>query len=426
MKRWIDPSLRGWFSGDHHIHAAGCQHYENPTQGVLPEDMQRHIVGEDLKVGCNLTWGPCFDFQKQFFTGRIDKVSQYPYLLRYDVEVSGFGSHQSGHLCLLRLREQIIPGGESKQHWPTLGINTLKWAKAQGAICGPAHSANGLAGEVARLPYPDGPNGLPSFAIPRFDGIGAMEYVADITQEVPGPDGKLVPAVDFISTMDTDRRQELNMWYHTLNCGYRVRASGETDFPCITGEKVGDGRIYVHQRGKLDFDDWCEGIRDGRSYVSDGTVHLMDFTANGAALTSGKPDSTLKAPGKIRAQVLAAGFFPGRPGVKVELVVNGYPVASQTLSETGESKTVEFETEITTSSWIAIRAFPHAHTNPIWITINDRPIRSKPSLEWMLQSVDQCWKQKERTYAEAELPAARALYESARTHYRKRLAEAGE
>ena len=72
------PSQVGWWSGDHHIHAAGCAHYTNPTEGVLAADMMRHCLGEDLKVGCNLTWGPCFDYQKQFFTGEIDKVSQYP------------------------------------------------------------------------------------------------------------------------------------------------------------------------------------------------------------------------------------------------------------------------------------------------------------------------------------------------------------
>ncbi|MFP6900181.1 MAG: hypothetical protein VCA36_04520, partial [Opitutales bacterium] len=92
LKRWVDPSLSGWWSGDHHIHAAGCAHYLNPTEGVHAIDMMRHCLGEDLKLGANLTWGPCFDYQKQFFTGTIDKVSQYPYLLRYDVEVSGFGS----------------------------------------------------------------------------------------------------------------------------------------------------------------------------------------------------------------------------------------------------------------------------------------------------------------------------------------------
>ena len=108
VQRWIDPSLHGWISGDHHIHAAGCAHYSNPTDGVHATDMIRHVLGEDLKIGANLTWGPGFDYQKQFFTGKDDEVSSWPYILRYDVEVSGFGSHQSGHLCLLQLKEQIL------------------------------------------------------------------------------------------------------------------------------------------------------------------------------------------------------------------------------------------------------------------------------------------------------------------------------
>ncbi|HXE54142.1 MAG TPA: CehA/McbA family metallohydrolase, partial [Tepidisphaeraceae bacterium] len=222
LKRWIDPSLTGWYSGDHHIHAAGCAHYSNPTQGVLPSDMMSNVLGEDLKVGCNLTWGPCFDYQKQFFTGQIDKVSRYPYLLRYDIEVSGFGSHQSGHLVLLRLKQELYPGNDSDKNWPTLCLNTLKWAKAQGGVVGPAHSGWGLEVKTSQLP---------NYEIPPYDGIGADEYVVDVTHMIPGPDGKPTPADDFMSTIDTPYVWELNMWYHTLNCGYRTRISGETDFP---------------------------------------------------------------------------------------------------------------------------------------------------------------------------------------------------
>src|SRR5262249_46448449 len=75
VERWFDPSKYGWWSGDHHIHASGCSHYTNPTEGVLASDMVRHTEGEDLKVGATLTWGPGFDYQKQFFTGKDDKVS---------------------------------------------------------------------------------------------------------------------------------------------------------------------------------------------------------------------------------------------------------------------------------------------------------------------------------------------------------------
>ncbi len=86
--RWIDPSRMGWWSGDHHIHAAGCAHYVKPTEGVHAEDMIRHLQGEDLTIGANLTWGPCFDYQKQFFCGALDKVrSILPGGLQHQVTV---------------------------------------------------------------------------------------------------------------------------------------------------------------------------------------------------------------------------------------------------------------------------------------------------------------------------------------------------
>jgi len=434
VKRWIDPSKSGWWSGDHHIHAAGCAHYEKPTEGVNPSDMMRHCLGEDLKVGCCLTWGPCFDYQKRFFSGRPDPVSKLPYLLRYDVEVSGFGSHQSGHLCLLRLREQMYPGGDSKNHWPTLGLNTLKWAKKQGAIVGPAHSGNGLTDSVGRVAGgQDGPHRLPNFNVPAYNGIGANEYIVDITHEVPGPHGKLVPAVDFISAMDTNRVAEWNMWYHSLNAGFRVKVSGETDFPCIYGQRVGIGRVYCKQKGQPNYDEWCQAIGDGQCYVSDGTTHLMGFAAHGSskdqAVNMGSEltidSSTQEQPA---FEVRAASYQPRLKEVEVELIVNGYPVETQKVAADGKINTLKFAApRLTKSSWVAVRVFPNAHTNPIFVIVDNKPIRpSKTSIEWCLQGVDQCWKEKKRTYKQEELADAEAAYEHARKVYRQRLAEYSE
>lgn len=429
VKRWTDPARRGWQSGDHHIHAAGCLHYENPTQGVEPADMMRHVLGEDLKVGCCLTWGPCFDYQKQFFTGKPADVSRPPHLLRYDVEVSGFGSHQSGHLNLLNLSEQIPPGGGSKDHWPTLGLNTLRWAKQQGAVCGPAHSGNGLTRFIGRVEgATDGPDGLPHFNIPAYDGIGANEFVMDLAHTVPGPGGTSVPAVDFISTMNTDRRAEWTMWYHALNCGFRVRASGETDFPCITGDRVGLGRVYVKTDGPLTFDKWVRGVADGRSYVSDGTTHLMDFAATAGAMRRevgvDGSEVRLDAPGALTFKVWAAARHPGRKSVPVELVMNGLPVATRELPADGTEQELTFAADVTRSSWLAVRANPHAHTNPVFVTVGGAPIRAdRQSAEWLLRGVDQCWSMKKDTYAEAERQQAEADYEHARQVYRAIRAE---
>ena len=464
VERWIDPAKAGWWSGDHHIHAAGCAHYVNPTEGVHAPDMMRHVLGEDLKVGANLTWGPCFDYQKQFFTGADDKVSMFPYILRYDIEVSGFGSHQSGHLCLLQLKDQMYPGGESMGHWPTLGLNTLRWAKKQGALVGPAHSGWGLQPVAAgdRSSANSGNSGnirgatdaLPNYVIPPFNGIGANEYIVDVTHRVPGPDGALVPAVDFVSTVDTPYLWELNIWYHTLNVGFRTRISGETDFPCIYGDRVGLGRSYVKLPPKWTYEDWCEGIRAGRNYVGDGKSHLMDFQVHSDSRTikMGEDDSELKlaAPGKIQTSVRVAARLneeatpeikrrpvsakpywdierarvDGTREVTVELIVNGYPVAKKNIVADGRAQDVTFDAEIAHSSWVALRILPSSHTNPIFVVVDDKPIRaSRRSAEWCLKSVDQCWSQKERFIKPAELADAKSAYAHARETYQKLLAE---
>ena len=441
LQRWIDPSLSGWWSGDHHIHAAGCAHYTDPSQGVHAEDMIRHILGEDLKVGCNLTWGPGFDYQKQFFTGEDDKVSQYPYLLHYDVEVSGFGSHQSGHLCLLRLKEEIYPGGDSKHHWPTLCLNTLRWAKRQGAVIGPAHSGWGLDVETDELP---------NYVVPPFSGIGANEFIVDVTHKIPGPDGKLVRAVDFISTVDTPYVWELNIWYHTLNVGFKTRISGETDFPCIYGERVGLGRSYVKLNEKLNYAEWCEGIRQGRNYVGDGKSHLLDFKVDHVAMGENGSERKLSEPGNVRvtARVAARLNDEPNPGLKnrpysqkpyweieraridgtrevpVELIVNGYAVATKNIPADGSLQDIAFDVAIERSSWVALRILPSSHTNPIFVLVGDKPIRaSRRSAEWCLKGVDQCWSQKERFIKADEMAQAKQDYAHAREVYRKRLAE---
>ncbi len=444
LERWIDPAARGWVSGDHHIHAAGCAHYENPTEGVFPEDMWRHILGEDLKVGCSLTWGPCYYYQKQFFTGATHKLSTDRYLLRYDIEVSGWSSHRAGHLCILRLTNQDYPGTKVQEDWPNLGLSVLKWAKAQGAVTGPAHSGWGLDVPTAELP---------NYIVPPYSGIGANEYIMQVTHEVPGPGGKLVPAVDFLSTVDTPYVWELNIWYHTLNAGFRTRVSGETDFPCIYGERVGLGRAYVKVKNpnKLDYDDWVYGIPAGRAYVSDGTSHLMDFRVQGVEVGSGKSEVALSAPGTIRATAKVAALLDETPRpeirrrpyaekpywhlerarlgetreVPVELIVNGYPVARQNLLADGKLRDLTFEdVKIDRSSWVAIRILPSSHTNPVFVMVGEKPVRaSRRSVEWCLKGVDACWEQKRRTYKPEEMETARAAYDHARQVYRARLME---
>jgi hypothetical protein len=459
MKRWIDPPKYHWYSGDHHVHAAGCSHYQNPTEGVQPEDMVRQIQGEKLNVGAVLTWGPCYYYQKKFFSGKDHPLSKPNELMHYDLEVSGFPSSHAGHLVLLGLTDQDYPHCVRIDQWPTWDLPILRWAKSQGALAGFAHSGWGLEVKSKEIP---------NYEVPGFDSIGANEYIVDVTY--PG-------AVDFISTMDTPYPSELNIWYHTLNVGFRTRISGETDFPCITDARVGQGRVYAKVDAALSYGAWLEALRAGRSYVSDGRSHLMDFSVNGVEVGTAASEVKLKEKGMVHARVKVAAYLDPSPlnadtipsdrgqqfwmsslnngsasnsagsihdraidqtpywhierarientrEVLVELVVNGKPVARKNVVADGAIQSIDFDVTIERSSWLAVRILGSSHTNPVFVLVDGKPIRaSRQSAQWCLAGVDQCWTQKAPKISKAELSEAKAAYDHAREVYTRLIAE---
>lgn len=470
LERWVNPMDYGFYSGDHHIHAAGCAHYTNPTEGVHAPDMFLHVKGEGLNVGCNLTWGPCYDYQRQFFEPGANKVSEPFTVLKYDVEVSGFGSQALGHVCLLNLKDQTYPGSEGTKTkgWPTWTTPLMKWAKAQGAYTGYAHSANGLnvddrqavkrlraslAQDAAHALLPEefaaiDANGdgalsdeellasvarskqrLPNVVVPELNGIGAQEIFVTAAQGI----------CDFISAMDTSRLNEWNCWYHLLNCGFGVKVSGETDFPCVSGGRVGEGRVYV-QLGKVDRIDyarWCAGVGKGQSYVSDGYAHPLQFTVNGS--TPGA-EVGLDHPGTVavRAKVAFAaepllgtapggGPVPKGPRRLVEVVVNGRVAASEEVPADDREHDLGFEVKIDRSSWVAIRHFTQMHSNPVTVIVAGAPIRaSRRSARWCIECIEQLWRVRGQGIAQDEREEAKKTFDWAIEQYRKIAAECPE
>lgn len=505
VDRWVDPRQFGFYSGDHHIHAAGCAHYTSPTEGVLPEDMFRQVKGEGLNVGCVLTWGPCYRYQRQFFASRPHDVSEPLTLLKYDLEISGFGSQALGHVCLLNLSDQTYPGsnGTETEGWPKWTTPVLRWARSQGGVTGYAHSASGLAidpdaaaqrlltrcdgdsnglltsQDVAAVllpePFPkidsDGDGALtlrelveshrrvadrlPNLAIPEMNGVGAMEICVATAEGV----------CDFISAMDTRRIQEWNTWYHLLNCGFPLKVSGETDFPCMSSRRVGQGRVYVQldpadrpgpQGPPLNFGRWCEGLAKGRSYVSDGFAHALEFHVAGVA--PGWGDVRLENPGRVRVtatvvfapqtpQTVAQGTLTPAAGRQlvgdtvelhgprtdrliaggerqVELIVNGLPVAVRKVAADGQRHTLEFEIDVARSSWVALRQFPQLHTNPVNVLVADAPIRaSRDSARWCDDVIALLWKNRHQTIPAGERDEARGTFERAQAAFRRIAAE---
>lgn len=499
LKRWINPMEFSYRVGDHHIHAAGCSHYEIPTQGVLPEHMFAQVKGEGLNVGCVLTWGPCYDYQRQFFAPEAADISEPDTVLKYDLEISGFGSAALGHVCLLNLNNQTYPGSEGTKikGWPSWTVPVMRWAKEQGGVTGYPHSdvfvdppayarrflqrhdANddgGLTREEAErglLPLPfneldeDGNqliqqnelerqadragNQLPNLVLPAMNGAGAMEIFVSAAEGV----------CDFTSAMDTGRIGELNTWYHLMNCGFPIKLSGETDFPCMSSRRVGQGRTYVRMDDldtePLDYAKWCQGIAKGESYVSDGYAHALEFSVDDVAPGRRSVELNKSQDVAVRARVafapeqpkaVAQGMIEPADGRRhsgdtrvlhgprtdemvqggtrlVEIVRNGEVVAQKEVPADGNIHDLEFKVPVDRSSWIALRQFPQLHTNPVNVIVDRKPIRaSAESARWCYESVELLWNNRHRHIAESERAAARASYDRAITEYRKREVEA--
>lgn len=436
LKRWIDPGARGWVSGDHHLHAAGCAHYASPDDGVGPEVMLPQLAGEALGIGAVLIWGPGYAVQKRHFSGRDDAVSTRSEKLHYDLEISMFPSSASGHLALLGLKDQEYPGATSIPGWPSWTGPILAWAKGQGAITGYPHAGNGLWA---------GTSELPNFAPAPFDGIGANEFIATVTEGL----------VDFIGVGNTVPAAELNIWYHVLNSGFRPRIAGETDWPCIYDQAIGMARSYVKLDGALSYAGWCAGLAAGRSYVSDGRAHLIDITAraDGKSCAIGQRDLAMAAPAPVTIEAMVAARLEPKPtpateairrlattakphwhlerarlgnsrSVSVELIVNGVVVESRAMPADEALRPIAFTFTPRQSCWVALRIAEAAHTNPIWITIADNPVRVAASAKWCAEGVARCWAQKGSRIRAAEHAAAQAMYDRAAAAYLKRAGEA--
>ena len=143
-------------------------------------------------------------------------------------------------------------------------------------------------------------------------------------------------------------------------------------------------------------------MRDGRSYCCDGLSHLFDFQVNGLGVgepgDGGRPSvlaaAKRRAAGSARQSrgaarrkaarghsdrkplgpeaVLARRAGPGRrhAHVPVELIVNGEAVEQKTIEADGNVHEVAFDYTPQRSSWVAVRIFPAAHTNPVFVEVD--------------------------------------------------------
>ncbi len=158
-------------------------------------------------------------------------------------------------------------------------------------------------------------------------------------------------------------RYGLETYYALLNCGFPLKptagtASGVHPVP------LGYSRVYVHIEGAFSVDKWLEGLKRGRSFVTNGP--LLDAKLNGQY-----PGSTFVSDDEMTLELDGSAAY-GQAIDRFEWIVNGEVVSTFQPPRTNQSKRPPFLYEmqnqtikIQSSGWVALRAIHQSETGRV-------------------------------------------------------------
>jgi hypothetical protein len=303
MSRWINMAEQGWYSGDDHLHIA------RPVEGLNPY-ISKIMQAEDVKVANLLQFGLARRFHNtiQYAHGPEGVYREGDYILATGQENPR--THFLGHVITLGARAPI-------NHPDAYLVYRLFFeeVRRQGALSGFAHFGADLLG---------GHYGL-AVVLPH-DLLAFLEVLQF-------------------------NRPNYSTWYDVLNLGFRVTPTAGTDYPCAGATIPGRERFYTRIDGTLTYDNWLDGIRAGRTFVTNGP--MLEFRVNdkemGEAFTLEDPTS-VAVEGRVR-------FDRSRDAVeRLELVENGRVVRSFPMGDDSGEISFEIEHPVQETCWLALRA----------------------------------------------------------------------
>jgi Tol biopolymer transport system component len=401
LARMTDMSARGWHNGSTHVHMNYAGNLHNTLENLMmmsaAEDQDivlEQIANKDNRV-----------LDHQFF---IKGGGPHPLSRPTMVLVVGqeYRPPFWGHVFMFGLREHLISpfttgyeGTAIESLYPT-NTDMFRKARAQGAYVGYVHA---FAGE----------------ADPLESNLGAGKgFMVDAA----------LGTTDAIEWSAAGRSGFFPL-YAVWNNGLKVTAvGGEDSISSLHASKlVGSQRTYVHTGAKgLDMHAWLQGMKQGRAFVTNGP--LVEVSVNGML-----PGDTVRLPaggGPVRVQARVRSVVPVE---KATIFFNGQPVEDVPLSADRKTADLDKALTVTVSGWYHLRveggtadrfpldtAYPQAFTNPVWVTVGDRPVRDRASAEYSLKWIDKLqqladawpgWRsQKEKDHVYGQFDEARAVY----------------
>ena len=412
LRRIADYEARGWFPGDTHMHypdAAGVR-YEMECEGLRVCSL---LV---FKSGLPNPPVPGDGIFKNLasFTGKLSPVSDGRHFVKVGEE---FRHNLLAHLIFQNLSDIVWP--VSTGGLPENGAGGFDWPLMYHAA-GDARQQRALV-TWAHWPYP-------SMEAPLAIALGKIDSLDLLTTGSPFEHHPILVEVYKMKGPKAYVTPPIEMYYHYLNCGFRLAASSGSDKMNLH-PPMGSARTYVKTDGPLNYDSWIEGIRAGRTFVSN--YPLLDLTVDGKIAG----DTLRLKPGATRLKVKASARSI-EPYDTLEILVNGQVVASAKPSGPHYDAALDETITVERGGWLAARAhgskiLPYgatwwkmpvfAHTSPIYLDMPGRPAPAAASAEILLDQLGylERWAAEKASFPAPENRAealkligqARAIYE---------------
>jgi len=178
------------------------------------------------------------------------------------------------------------------------------------------------------------------------------------------------------------------IYYHILNCGLRVPPSAGSASGVLPNP-VGYDRVYVHVDGEMSYEKWWQGLKAGRSFVTNGPLLLVRANEQLPGHVFVAPEGS-KVVVRLDARLISLDRVPALEIVKngrVEQRVSPDPLPA------GKLATITFDR----SGWFLVRAVadvPHtfrfASTAPFYVEIGDaKRLVSRSSVKFFLDWLDE-------------------------------------
>jgi hypothetical protein len=178
-------------------------------------------------------------------------------------------------------------------------------------------------------------------------------------------------------------------WYRMLDSGFRLSPVAGTDYGAgrhntpILNALPGRERFYVRVDGPLSYASWLDGLRRGRTFVTNGPV--IEFRVAGKGIGD---DVVLKEAGPLAVEARVR-FDPARDQVeRVEIIENGTVLRTFATQEKPGEIRGQFDYQVAEPGWLAVRVsgtkpvtsirskklLPSlAHTGAIYVTLENAP-----------------------------------------------------